>query len=79
MKLNKPPGVFDMSQNKRVLEWLARWRSITQREAMSSLGISRLAARVYDLREAGHKIEREWVTVTNRWGEECRVARYRLG
>lgn len=67
-----------MSQNKRVLEWLARWRSITQREADNNFGCKRLAARIHDLRGKGHKIEREWVTVTNRWGEECRVARYRL-
>lgn len=48
-------------------------------EAWSELGIYRLGARVFDLKAQGHEIVRELVAVNNRFGEECRVARYKLG
>ena len=47
-------------------------------EAWSELGIYRLGARVFDLKASGHDIDRELVPVSNRFGEECRVAQYRL-
>lgn len=47
-------------------------------EAWSELGIYRLGARVFDLKAQGHEIVRELVAVNNRFGEECRVARYKL-
>ena len=34
------------------------------------------SARVADLKEAGHKIVKQTVSVANRFGESCRVARY---
>lgn len=51
---------------------------VTPMEAWAELGIYRLGARVFDLREQGHDIRKEMVNVTNRFGESCRVARYRL-
>lgn len=65
-------------QNSDVLAWLRNWKSITAREAMLQLGCMRLAARIHDLREAGHVINREMIEVTNRDGRRTRVARYRL-
>ena len=53
-------------------------RPITPMEAWQELGVYRPAARVSDLKEAGHDIAKETVSVANRFGEECRVARYRL-
>lgn len=47
--------------------------------ALNELSIARLAARIFDLREAGHAVDRELIEVTNRFGEPCRVAQYRLG
>lgn len=41
-----------MTQNERVLAWLERYGSITQREA-DSLAVRRLASRINDLRKAG--------------------------
>lgn len=46
--------------------------------ALNELGIFRLAARVNDLRNAGHKITSGSINVSNRFGESCRVAQYRL-
>lgn len=66
-----------MSQCERLLDRL-QVSPITPMEAWSELGVYRLAARVCDLKEAGHDIAKETVSVANRFGEECRVARYRL-
>lgn len=66
-----------MSQCDRLLSRLKRG-PITPMEAWSELGIYRLGARVFDLKASGHDIDRELVPVSNRFGEECRVAQYRL-
>ena len=66
-----------MSQCDRLLSRLKRG-PITPMEAWSELGIYRLGARVFDLKASGHGIDRELVPVSNRFGEECRVAQYRL-
>jgi hypothetical protein len=42
------------------------------------LGITRLASRVHDIRAFGIIVEKEMVTVKNRKGEDCRVARYSI-
>jgi predicted subunit of tRNA(5-methylaminomethyl-2-thiouridylate) methyltransferase len=66
-----------MSQCERLLDRL-QVAPITPLEAWSELGVERLAARVFDLRESGHHITKETVIVANRFGEACHVARYRL-
>jgi hypothetical protein len=47
---------------------------LTPLEALREVGTFRLGARVFDLRKAGHRIEREWVTTPG----GSRVARYVL-
>ena len=66
------------SQNERLLEYLKDHGKITQFEAISELGILRLASRANDLKKSGVKIFSSMVKVTNRYGEICRVAEYRL-
>jgi hypothetical protein len=61
------------SQNGKILEHLKRGRSITPLEALQRFGCLRLAARVQNLKDEGHVIDREWETDgTKRW------AKYRL-
>lgn len=67
-----------MSQNDRLLRHLRAFGTIQPMTAWSQLGIYRLASRICDLRQAGHNIEKRMVTVSNRWGEEVRVAEYKL-
>lgn len=67
-----------MTQCQRLLDYMEKGNRVTQFEAISSLGILRLASRISDLRSQGHLIDREMVKVSNRFGEECRVARYTL-
>lgn len=51
-------------------------RPMTPLEIQQALGIQRAAARVYDLRHAGHTISTEMVRVPVRGGATARVARY---
>jgi hypothetical protein len=67
-----------MSQNDRLLAHLRSFDTVQPILAWSQLGIYRLASRICDLRNAGHNIEKRMVIVTNRWGEEVRVAEYTL-
>jgi len=53
-------------------------QTITQGEAQKLFGIGRLAARIGDLKKQGMDIESEMITVKNRDGQPCRVARYSL-
>jgi hypothetical protein len=47
---------------------------VTPLLALQEVGCFRLSARIWDLRAAGHRIEREWVTTPG----GSRVARYVL-
>ena len=67
-----------MSQCERLLWWLRTKGDITAAEAQTKLGIGRLAARVYDLRQDGHRIQSLERTVTTRLSGETTVAVYRL-
>ena len=66
------------TQAARLLEYLRSHKGITQREAINELGCYRLAARISDLKRDGHRIDREMITVTNRWNEKVSVAEYSL-
>jgi hypothetical protein len=66
------------TQNKRILDYLKEFGSITQLEALRDLGVMRLASRVSDLRSQGYNIVSERESVKNRYGETCHIKRYRL-
>ena len=66
------------TQAKRILEYMQKHGEITALEAMRDLGCTRLSARIFELRESGFNIKSEFVDVVNRYGEKCRVKKYRL-
>lgn len=66
------------TQNERVLRHMEIYGSISQKEADDIYGITRLGARVYDLRGMGHKIATTCEKGINRFGEKEHHARYRL-
>lgn len=71
-------GTVDLprpTQAKRILAHLARHDSITPMEALNLYGCFRLAARIAELKSAGHKIQT--LHVRNDSGK--RYARYVLG
>lgn len=50
-----------MTQNQLILRHLLAGRPLTALLALQKYGCLRLAARVADLRAAGHPIQRRWV------------------
>lgn len=66
------------TQNDRILDYIDRFGSITQLEALQDLGIMRLASRISDLKRLGYPVVSEMETVKNRFGEKCSVKRYSL-
>lgn len=66
------------TQNQRLIKYLEKHKSITQLEALSELGIFRLASRINDIKNMGYAISGEMTEVTNRFGEKVRVKRYFL-
>lgn len=68
-----------MTQQQRILDYLKTFGDITPLEAIRDLGVLALSQRIGELKRSGVAIVTETAVVVNRWGQECRVARYRLG
>lgn len=66
-----------MTQGERILEYIDTNGSITPFEAFTELGITKLATRISELRRCGEKIEKRYVTGTNRFGEKIQYMEYR--
>ena len=66
-------------QKERILRHLEDYGTITQGEAIQDYGIMRLASRIDELRKLGYPIQTEMVKGRNRYDEETRYARYRMG
>jgi len=62
------------SQCKEILAWLKKGNSLTALEAFAQFNSMRLAARIYDLKEAGHNIISVPVKIRGK-----RVSQYLLG
>lgn len=67
-----------MTQCERVLQYMKDWGSITTREAFNDLGCARLASRIHDLEQQGHRINRETMHTENRYGEKTHYTKYSL-
>lgn len=67
------------SQKQMVLDYMREFGSITPVDAFRDLGITRLAAVVFDLRDDGHDIHKEREHAFNRYGQKVRYARYSFG
>lgn len=66
------------TQNERILDYMRRFGSITQFEALQDLGVMRLASRISDMRSMGIPIESKIEVITNRFGEKGYIKRYML-
>lgn len=67
-----------MNQCELIVQYMTEHGSITTLDAFLDLGITRLASRIHDLKEAGYCIQAENIKVKNRNGEPCTVASYRF-
>lgn len=66
------------TQADRVLDYIKKFGSITTLEAFRDLGVTRLSARIFELRDKGLNIDSTNVTSKNRYGESCTYAKYFL-
>lgn len=66
------------SQCAQILKWLREGKPLTPLLALEQFGCFRLAARINDLRNAGHDIRMNLITVTTRSQGTAQVAEYRL-
>ena len=66
------------TQNQRVIDYMREYGSITQLQALSDLGVMRLASRISDLRRSGYPITSRTESVKNRYGETCRIKAYSI-
>ncbi len=62
------------SQNEQILRYMQSGRKITPMEALNDFGCMRLGGRIFELKEAGYKIQDEWLKLPS--GK--RVKRYFL-
>lgn len=65
-----------MGQKERVLDYLERFGSITSLDAFRDLGVTRLSAIIYRLRDDGYQIKTKDEFATNRFDERTHYARY---
>lgn len=66
------------TQADRVLEYIQKFGSITTLQAYRDLGVTRLSARIFELRARGLEIDSTSITSKNRYGENCTYAKYYL-
>lgn len=66
------------TQCGQVLAYLREFGSITRLEGLRDLGIINIPGRILELKDMGYPIEKDTITVQNRWGKDCHVARYTL-
>ena len=76
--MNTPPESAQ-TQCERLLEHLKLGLPLTAHKALYGYSCLRLAARIHDLKQMGHQIERRMVEVQTRDGRKARVAEYFLG
>lgn len=63
-------------QQERVLKYMQEFGSISSLEAFKDLGVTRLAAVIFDLKKKGVNIESKTESCQNRYGEPVRFSRY---
>lgn len=68
-----------VSQKQMVLDYITEFGSITPIDAFRDLGVTRLAAKIFELKKDGHDIEKVIETGKNRFGNRTRYARYSFG
>lgn len=68
-----------VSQKQMVLDYITEFGSITPIDAFRDLGVTRLAAKIFELKKDGHDIEKAIETGKNSFGNRTRYARYSFG
>ena len=64
------------TQKERIVRYIRDFGSITTKDAFNDLGIARLSARIFELKEDGYAFEETWETGKNRYGEAVSFKRF---
>ena len=67
-----------ISQSEMLMAYLAQGHEISQLEAITNLGIGRLAARIFDIKRKGFPVITEMREVKKANGEKAHVAYYKM-
>ncbi len=67
-----------LTQEQMVEQHLKDYGTITTWEAFQDYGITRLSAKIYNLRKSGLNIKSELMTKRNRYGSSVNFAKYVL-
>ena len=67
-----------MTQEQMILQHLKDYETITSWEAIQWYGVTRLSAKIYNLRKQGYKISNETMTLRNRYGKLVHFDKYKL-
>lgn len=67
-----------MTQEQKVLIHLKELGTITSWDAILEYGITRLSAKIYNLRKLGYNISIDYKTTLNRFGEKVTFGEYKL-
>lgn len=67
-----------MTQTEIVLEHLKKHGNITTWQAIQKYGITRLSAKIFNLRKQGFKINNENISKINRYGVQVNFVKYVL-
>lgn len=72
-------GNMKPTQAMRVLDYIREFGSISSLEAFKDLGVTRLSARIFELRHyEGYDIISESETMKNRFGDNVTYSRYKF-
>jgi len=66
------------TQASRLLEHMKQGKAIDRLSALVDLGVFELSARIIDLQNAGHSINKKRKQIINRFGEKASVVEYSL-
>lgn len=67
-----------ITQEQMVLEYLQKHKQITSWEAFIRFGITRISAKIYNLRKLGYNISTTYETKKNRYGVMVTYGIYKL-
>lgn len=70
--------MMNITQCERIVRYMNEFGCITPLDALSDLGVMRLASRISDIRKSGVPIKKEMVSAKNRYGETVHFAKYQI-
>lgn len=67
-----------MTQRERIIKYIKDFGKITSFQAYTDLGITQLAARIFELKQQGHEFNTQTKISKNRYGEPVHYIEYSL-